>query len=282
MIKEKVYFWPAWFLASQPSAEGKKIHPAILKKLSQGQIYLWRALNIYDDFLDGAGEPHRLPLANAYYRRWLEIHYRLNLPADYYCLFNAVISDLDAANREETSASRLKIAGERIFLPTKPPAFRNLTDLSRKSLTLALGPIALLELTGHKAGSREIKAALDFWRTALAAKQLADDARDWLADLKNGALTAVNILILRAAKKRRLILNFNDQTTLNLLFANFAAALSAKQIKALCARARRAGAKINLGARSQLIKEIICPLENAVAETERFRRLLAAPGKKML
>ncbi len=83
MTLEKPYFWPEWFAAELDAGEKKKIKPKLILKLNRANLYLWRALNIYDDFLDGAGQAMRLPLANRYYRRFLEIYYRLNLKTDF-------------------------------------------------------------------------------------------------------------------------------------------------------------------------------------------------------
>lgn len=288
---EKSYFWPQWFsealMADEqktPGGIGRNIKPsdrdkyndrrALILKLNRANLYLWRALNIYDDFLDNDGRPEKLPSANTYYRRFLEIYYRLNLRPDFYSLFNKILTDLDAANREETIREKIKIKQGVIVAPPRLPSC-NLTSLARKSLALGLGPIAILSFLGYTAKDRKIKATLNFFRYALAAKQLSDDATDWSADLKKGVMTAANVLVLQAAKKRRLVLDLNRRPEVaHLLFVTGGAEKLAKQISGLGRLAKTEAAKIGLGAQSRLIKELITPLENAVVETENFRRIL--------
>jgi hypothetical protein len=279
MKNEPAYFWPQWFLSGLNQTENKKIkaariNNALLTKLNRGQFYLWRALNIYDDFLDGDGERQKLPQANSYLRRFLEIYYRLNLPADFYYLFNKIMADLEAANRAEVLESRLKIKNGRVIIPGRLPRFKNLAGLARKSLALALGPLALLALLGCRANSKKMRAALNFWRYALAAKQLSDDARDWFEDLRVGAITAANVLVLEVAQKRRLILDLDKKPEIVYgLFALATAEISG-QIKNLCARAKKSACEADLNTNGRLLREIIGPLEKATEEADEFRKLL--------
>ncbi|MFA6194698.1 MAG: hypothetical protein WC719_03070 [Patescibacteria group bacterium] len=271
---EKAYFWPRWFFASLGKSERRKVSTLIIKDLCRANLYLWRALNLYDDFLDGEGVPKNLPLANNYYRHFLEIYYRLNLSDNFYKIFNRVITDLDDANRTEANAKKLKIKDGRIYYPRRLPTFNNLTALSRKSLALGLGSIAILDIISRKGkhGSNnlpQIKIALNFFRFALAAKQLSDDSCDWLDDLKAGSITPANALILKAAKKNRLILNYKkDPKTLYLLYIDEAAAKIAVGIASLCLRARREGTKIGLDSKSPLIKGLIEPMDRAIQKTK--------------
>jgi len=274
MIKDQVYYWPIWLLTARAKGKNSKIKSSLLKKISQGQIYLWKALNIYDDFLDGSGQPNKLSRANAYLRRYLEIYYRLNLGKDFYRLFNSVFADLEKANQEEAVQTHLEISQGQIIFPRVWPNFKNLTDLSRKSLVLALGPLVAANFLAERPDQGCRSAILDFFRFALAAKQLSDDACDWREDLENGAITAVNILILKKARQRHLTLNLQKPEVINLLFVSAAASQIAGHIKTLCWRARREAKKAGWLNNCALIREIIKPLENAVVKSEKFRSLL--------
>jgi lysophospholipase L1-like esterase len=268
MSKEKIYFWPQWFAASLPLRDRQKIKPILIKNLGWANLYLWRALNIYDDFLDGAGRPEFLPVANSYHRRYLEIYYRLKLPAKFYKLFNKINVGLDAANRREASRPRLKIKNGEIIFPSRLPNFRNLTNLSNKSLALGLGPVAIIA-AGNGSASR-IDATLNFFRSALAAKQLADDARDWLDDLQSGSLNPCNILVIQEAKKRGLVIDLKHQPAIAyLLFAAVAQKIS-EQLKQLCRQTRTAGGRIGLAPKSRLLQEILAPIETGLSEAAQF------------
>ncbi len=281
-MKTSVYFWPQWFKEALNDPRKRKIAPTLIKRLNQTQFYLWQSLNIYDDFLDGQGQRQKLPLANSYRRRFLTGLYRLNLPTDYYRLGDRLMADLEAADRAEVLRPRLKIQKGRLLWPGRWPGFPRPTELSRKSLALALAPLAALSYLGRPVRSRESRAALDFWRYGLAAKQLADDARDWEEDLRRGLITAANLPLLRAAKRRRLPLDPAARPEIpRLLFALSASSL-AEQIKSLTAKARQKAAEAGLKPSGRLLKELLLPLEKAAAETEKFRRLLTGKPEAML
>lgn len=280
MIKTKVYFWPQWFAAAWPIQPKRRLPARLIKKLNRANLYLWRALNFYDDFLDGRGRPTNLPRANSAYRHFLEIYYRLNLSPNFYKLFDRIISDLDKANRQEVQNQRGQIVNGKIILNV-PADFSKLIDLSRKSLALGLGPLAILSALGET--SDKINQTLNFFRSALAAKQLADDAKDWFEDLKNGHLTAANFLVLKAARKRGLTLDLKQKPEIAyLLFAREASPTLSKNLQLLCRLSRQAADQIPLPPEARLIKEIIGPLETGLKETEHFRSLWLKTAPKML
>lgn len=280
---EKTYFWPQWFFLSLSPKERQKINPKILLKLGRANLYLWRALNIYDDFLDQEGEREKLPLANSYYRRFLEIYYRLNLPTNFYRTFNLTLTNLDRANQQEVKKNGLKIKNGKIIQPKNLPNFTNLANLSFKSLALGLGPVALLYQLGETKSKTRISAVLSFWRYILAAKQLSDDARDWFDDLEKGKITAVNVLVLRAAKKRRLILDLKHRPEIiYLLFASEVTEKITIELSNLCQKARQKATKINLNSNCRLITEIIAPLETGLREAAEFRSHWLKNSKIML
>jgi len=279
MRLEKNYCWPSWFYAALPVANKKKISHSWLKNLDRGQNYLWKALNIYDDFLDGAGQAALLPLANSAFRNFLEIYYRSGLSINFYKKFNYLLDNLDKANRLEARSLRLKIDQNLIKTSGPLPIFSNLTSLADKSLILAAGPLAILDRLGYKENSLFIKTTDKFFRCALAAKQLADDARDWLDDLSQRKITAVNILVIRAAQKHQLALDLNNNLAAILrLFSRDASLRTSQNIIQLCQAARRAGKSINLPKNNRLLTELLEPLEKATAESLEFRKLLFKNG----
>jgi len=269
---EKASFWPDWFCLALPVEQQAKIEPSMLLKLRRANRYLWRALNIYDDFLDQEAQSAQLPLANGYYRRFLEIYYSLDLPAAFYRLFRNVMDDLDITNRQEVQKHRLPIKNGQLTPTQKIPSFANLIDLSRKSLPLGLGAIALLYRIKPESKKTEITATLNFFRCALAAKQLADDARDWFDDLKDGRLTAANVLVLRAAKRYRLPLDLRRQPEIfYLLFAQEASKKITADLSSLCRKTKKAAIRSHLALDCRLLTEIIGPLETGLAEVNQFR-----------
>ncbi len=264
---EKAYFWPKWFIKSLSLSEQKSIPKKIINKLCYANLCLWRALNLYDDFLDGEGLPKNLPTANKYYRQFLKIYYQLKLSPGFYKIFEKIIDDLDYANRLEVSTKKLQIKNERVYLPPHLPYFSNLIDLSRKSLALSLWSIAIFDIIDSPKKSQNKQVALNFFRYALAAKQLSDDSCDWLDDLLAGVITPANILILRAAKKNKITLNYKKNPKIfYILFINEAAMKIATDIADLCLRAKQEGIKIGANKTSPLIRNLISPMEKKVKE----------------
>jgi len=272
MKNKKIYFWPRWFIEAWPADQKPKINKRLLGKLQSANIYLWEALNIYDDIIDQEGKNIKLPLANNNYRKFLEIYYRLNLPASFYQTFNQIMTDLDRANHEEALFNHFRTNNGQIIYPKKFPIFTELSDLSRKSLALGLGPVALLYYQNQTKIITKTKLTLELFRYTLAAKQLADDARDWFTDLTSGIITAANLPILKAAQKRCLVLNLKQQPEIiHLLFVTEAATKISGDLKKLCHQARKSAATLGLKSDCRLLTEILGPIENGLRESALFR-----------
>ncbi len=271
MKNKKIYFWPDWFYQAL-SPHPVKIEPRIINRLGLANLYLWRALNIYDDFLDGSGRPAQLPLANRYYRKFLEIYYRLNLNDNFYKIFKFILNDLDRANRQEISTQRLLIKNNKILLPPVLPELTNSLELSRKSLALGLGPIAIISQISGKNKKAKIDLTINLFRHILATKQLADDARDWLDDLKAGQITLANLPILNQAKTKNLTLDFKNQPELlYLLFVRYSSPRICVQLEKLIKATKNISRSLGLKTNNYLITEIIKPIEIGLKEVQRFR-----------
>lgn len=271
MIKEAVYYWPLWLSKSLSKKDQEKVKK-ILPKIQRAQVFLWRALNIYDDFFDSAGQVVKLPQANKYLRNYLMIHYNLNLSSDYYRNLNNIFNTLDRANYNEITQVKLKINNGIVQTPNKLPTVKNIRTLSDKSLALALGPIALLDYLSYSDSKKQIPAVLNFFRYALAAKQLADDSHDWFEDLRQGLITGANRPIIQAAKTMRLKLSISGSPVIaNLLYAEVAAPLILCDLKRLCQLARKSLNKFDSNPKNILITKLIKPIEVSVLKAKRFR-----------
>lgn len=286
MIKKEVYYWPLWFSQILTPGDRQKIKK-LLPKLQQAQIYLWQALNIYDDFLDDEAKKENLPIANKYFRRYLEIHYRAGLSNDYYKLFDRIFNNLDNANRKEVLALHLKVKNGKVIIPKRmnlknkinknnpEDATHGVISLSKKSLTLALGPLALLSYLGDKSSSPRMKAGLNFFQHALAAKQLSDDSHDWLEDLKKGYISLANAPVLDASQKQKIQIDLKNSSEMAYcLFAEKSAPQLISQIKHQCQQARQEISRISSIENNIILNKIIRPLETACQKAESFRELL--------
>ena len=195
----KAFCWPQWFNTSVADDSKIILPPQQIQQINQANLNIWDALNIFDDFLDQSGHAKDLPLAITKYRDFVTFFYELNLDKSFYTIFNNTLSDLDRANQHETQKYRLNVINGKIYLPNKLPDPEPLIKLSRKSLALALGPIAVLYLLYDKNAADKVGQVLKFFQFSLAAKQLADDSKDWYDDLQTGQLTMANRPIIEAA-----------------------------------------------------------------------------------
>ncbi len=272
MKYEKAYYWPRWFLQSLKIPARINIATDQINKLCLANAFLWRALNIYDDFLDGQGIARNLPKGNEYYRRFLEIYYRLNLSPGFYKIFNRIVADLDQANRDEASAEKLIIKNRQPKYPKEIAPFINLQNLSKKSLALGLGPIAAMYIGRPDPKQETIRATLNFFRYTLAAKQLSDDSCDWQEDLRAGKITPANALILKATKDPHIGRQIKETTKdFDLIFIKYASKKISAGILDLCLRARQAGLLIGIKDASPIIKNLLVPMEKAASRAEKNR-----------
>ncbi len=268
---EKAYYWPLWLAKSlrQDNANRKNY------VFGKANMHLWRALNIYDDFLDGEGDPENLQAANHDFRSFLKIIYTSNLPSFFLTWAEQALTDLEKSNQEEVTTKKLSIQNGYLKIPRNLPKFENLKLLSRKSLPLSIAPIAEIMNGDCIKNKKELKRFVTFFEYALAAKQLSDDACDWLEDSKNGQITAVNILLLNEAKRKKIKLDLEgDAQTAHVLFITAVAEKTCLNILTLCSQAKKSAKKINIQENAKIIEELIKPLEKAAKKALNFKRML--------
>lgn len=278
MSLKKAYFWPYWLANSYPAI--KQTNNIENKKYfhlyGQGQIYIWRALNIYDDFLDGAGKAIDLPRANDYFRRFLKILYTSKLPKKTLAIFESVLTDLEKSNYEEARHPAFRQTQHGLKAPIKQIDFSDLTILSRKSLVLAIMPICCcLKIKAQLELERQLDL-LKFFRLALAAKQLADDAADWTEDLVSKKITPVTALVAAAAQTKKIALDLeNNYIQLHQIFISSVSRQLAHNILNLCCLARKQAIFCQLSPTAPLLKNLLQPLEenakNALKNKQRLQ-----------
>lgn len=268
MKKSPAYNWPYWLAQSLNKQQASKQK---IKKLQTAQENLWQALNIYDDFLDGNSKAINLPLANRCYRNFLKTIYQSNFSPAFKKLADKILDNLDFANEKELTNDKVIWKKGVPKLAANHSNFSNLTSLADKSLALALAPIAAVT----KGQLKSEKELLNFFRFSLAAKQLSDDAKDWLEDLKTGKLTAVNLLVISEGKKRKINNRlYRRPETFHLLFAHGAAIKTSHNILYLCQQARKKAKQIQINEQAPIIKKLITPLEKAAQKAINFQKLL--------
>lgn len=270
MPHEKAYYWPSWLARSL----GKNCQ-SLEKKFSKGQLALWRALNIYDDIIDGDNYQTDLMSANHDFRKFLAVVYNSNLPPYFIKQADKIITIWEKINRQEQQAPKLIIKNGAIKIPKKLIITSTANLGYQKSLPLAILPIAGILKSKLINSPQEIKHLFNFFKYALSAKQLSDDASDWLSDLKNGQLNPVNYLVLEAAKCQKIKLNLKSRPeVVYLLFAENAGPKTAKKIINLCRRAAKEASQLKIKDSDPIIKFLIYPLMSAAQKVLNFKNLL--------
>jgi len=198
------YFFKKSLRTSAPAET--KINPAterLLIELGLANLSGWVAYRIYDDFLDNEGSPELIPLAALCLREVSAIYNRL-LPEPHQRAYTKLMDAMDSANAWERTHTHFP--DRRFFDPkTALPDFDRYTMLADKSLPHCLGPIALI-IAEHngRSSQREIQsdvqATTDFFRHYIIARQLNDDAHDWLADIERGFVNSSGTKILKRVR----------------------------------------------------------------------------------
>lgn len=197
----------ASLFASALAREKRTVLPeGLLVRLGFMNLCGWIAYTIYDDFLDGEGDPRLLSLANVCLREVTVILKETELPGSFaYC--REILDGIDAANLWEILHAR----GSLDIAASPLPNYGEFARLASRSLGHAIGPIMVLFHLGFSADSAEIRAVRNFFADYIIARQLNDDLRDWEDDLEKGRLSPVVVLLAsEAGLSNKEISSIND------------------------------------------------------------------------
>lgn len=168
----------------------------VFHTLGTANLYGWIAYTIYDDFIDNEGDPLLLPTANAAHRISLYSFLEASPNEAFDTYVAKIFNTMDAANMWELLHCRASVSDRMITLEGLPD-YGTLDVLAHRSIGHALPPLTLLAKIGTSTESHEFKMIEAAFRHYLIAKQLNDDAHDWLEDFNNGHISYVVAAILR-------------------------------------------------------------------------------------
>jgi hypothetical protein len=198
---KRITLLPHYFYKSLRA--GKSIDEKVIVDLCAAGLYGLAAYTIYDDFLDGEGNPKFLSLANVCLRELTSIYGDIfSKDKKFQGFFRSTMDRIDAANAWETNNCRARISGSQMMIPERLPDYGNMEKLADNSIGYVLGPTAVLYLNTGNMESSEIKNLMAFFENYIIARQLNDDAHDWENDLRNGQLSPVAVLVLEKYLKR--------------------------------------------------------------------------------
>lgn len=172
-----------------------------LENLSLANLFGWAAYTIYDDFLDGEGQPGLLPAANVAMRSSLR-QFLDALPADrpYHHVVRDVFDIIDGANAWELAHCRYRVQDDKLVIGSLPD-YGGLAKLAERSFGHILAPLAILHAS--KAGKEAVGHTRGALQRYLIVRQLNDDLHDWQSDLEHGHITYVVARILSGLSLRR-------------------------------------------------------------------------------
>jgi hypothetical protein len=173
----------------------------------------------------------------------------------------------------------LQMTDQRLLLPDTLPDYGDYYSLAAKSLGHALGPMLLCLELGELDQAILVK---QFFIHYLIARQLHDDAHDWLEDLRRGFINSVAVGILAAWRttcNKNILHIESEQEKLQSLFWNEHIDVISQEIISQCHKAQALLSKIVIISDSSYLESLLLPLKQsahkAVVERNKTMALLA-------
>ncbi len=167
--------------------------------LAVANVLGWIGYTIYDDILDGENTVALLPLADVCIRHMMELFRWVVTDPAQQQIITAILNGIDAATLWEHLNCKMERHGDEVTVPASLPDYGNSAGLAEKSLGHALGPIILCLLQGAPEQALYVE---HFFREYLIARQLNDDAHDWLSDLHNGFFNSISVPLIKEWQTR--------------------------------------------------------------------------------
>lgn len=199
---DEIVLFPETFVNSLE--KGVKISDQFCKKTCIANYFGWIAYTIYDDLIDEEGNLALLPLANVCMRESYQILSSLTNSEDFSKYIKKAFLEIDEANLWELENTRIKIENNSIIsVKRMPDKEKYFNIISNRSFGHGLGLLAALVNLGRTTSSKDFKNLSEAIRHYLTARQLLDDAHDWLSDLKKGQINIVAVYILEKMIEKR-------------------------------------------------------------------------------
>ncbi len=241
---------------------------SLMKELGIANLAGWTAYRIYDDFLDEEGRPELLPCANVCLRM-ASCDYARLMPESGQDLFRKIMDGMDAANAWERNHTYMPDEGflEEVCML---PDYGSHESLAHKSLPHCLGPLIILMRKGYGADSVEISRTVSFFHHYILARQLNDDAHDWLSDLERGFVNSAGTKVLEAWRKGS---GHAERRSLEEIRSEFQMTFWTETIEVISAdihehvaRAREALSGIHAVKDGRYLESLLLPLERAAKQ----------------
>jgi hypothetical protein len=174
-------------------------HQDCIDQLILANALGWIGYTLYDDIMDGDRSVLDIPTASICIKEVSRIFQSITSSEVVFRILNGI----DTANYWEHAKCKRPMIGSILSLSEQLPDYSDRLILAQKSLGVSLAPLILILISDHSDKSREADALESFFRHYLIARQLNDDAHDWLDDLKKGFLNSVSVIIINQYRKIR-------------------------------------------------------------------------------
>lgn len=244
----------------------KKYADNVFIDLGLATLAGWTAYRIYDDILDNEKDSvDLLPLANICLRCVDEIFLDF-LPKEEHSFYIQTMDAIDHANDWERKNCRIDILSP-FLKPTRLPEYSNGSILAEKSLGYTLGPIAVLIGLGYKSDSSEICNLMTSLKHYIIARQMNDDAHDWLDDLRKGYINSASCRLFGILEK-----DTATEEELRTIFWNDTIPLIAKDIDNHIQKAKKFFGFMQATKRNHLIDALVLPIERSMKKAVAERK----------
>lgn len=242
------------------------VDPAVLQRLAMTSLWGWMAYAIYDDFLDGEGQPQMLPTANVALRRVVSI-LAVTMPDSqaFQTEVVSILDKLDGANAWEITHCRGVIKHGRLHID-RLPDYGDYWQLAERSLGHTIAGLGVLYAAQSE--KKTVQFLRQFFHHYLIARQLNDDAHDWQQDLSRAHVNAVGARILgkwqAAAGSLKQGIDLRKQAeNLNLIMWEQVVQEVVQDVDTHIAKARQALGKFPPGSKVEFFDHLLIPLERS-------------------
>ncbi|MDB5188506.1 MAG: hypothetical protein JWM92_104 [Candidatus Nomurabacteria bacterium] len=229
----------------------------------------WIGYTFLDKTMDGEDTIGRLPLAAKCIRESYNIFQLFN--KDHGSVVQRILDGIESAVLSEYVTCILQKDGDDFLMPFTLPDYGDYQCLAEKSLGFALAPIILC-LQAQEYDQAVLMER--FFIHYLIARQLNDDAHDWLEDLEHGFINSVSVDIIKDWHTQYVSRKLNmrhDKKILQTIFWEKHIDTVSTTIVFHCQKASDVLKKITVLADNTFLENLLHPLQHSATEalTER-------------
>ncbi len=276
--RSTVITMPYYFL--QHMRKSHRTTPDVIQNLTVATTLGWIGYTIIDKAVDGEPMTNRLPLSVKCIRESYALFQSWLAYPSHRMMVEGILNGIEQAVLWEHTACNITKDSDKIIVPDTLPDYGDYDCLAQKSLGFALAPVIMCLNQGDVEQAKIVEI---FFKHYLIARQLNDDAHDWLDDLKQGFFNSVSVGLIKLWKTQyeNTVLDLaTEQKILQELFWQKHIDIVCNDITDHCREAREALARLTIVTDTVFLEILLLPLEQAagraVIERNKILLLLSA------